>query len=113
MHEFRFFETLRTRGILNIFLFGLLALIWTGCGEGTPVRTLVSVCATGERRSDRTNRNFAVHCHGNVRSSANNSREFEGRVVVFGYDCRHSRPYHRTRNMREYSRARSDYRFFG
>lgn len=43
MHEFRFFETLRTRGILNIFLFGLLALIWTGCGEGTPVRTLVSV----------------------------------------------------------------------
>jgi hypothetical protein len=48
----RFFEILRSHDILIIYLFGLLALVWTGCGGGTtPVRALVSVAvqpANGE-----------------------------------------------------------------
>lgn len=40
----RFFDTLRSPDMLSFFLFGLFALICTGCGGGTaPVRTLASV----------------------------------------------------------------------
>ena len=87
-------------------------LDWVRGQQHTLTRVVEHYRPTGQRRSNRADRNPALHCDRHVRSGANNSGEYKCPMVVFRYDRRHSGPYHRSRDMRQCWRSSSHHRFF-